>query len=389
VTEPTNELAVRYDDQAPEVYQPAAPAKTDTDSWIEVARPIIHLADQIANTEFVPKALRDNPAAVAAAMLYGREVGLPPLTALNQTHVIEGKPALSAEAMRGLVLGAGHQIEVTETTGAVCTMRGRRRDSGVWTTVRWTIDMARAAGIASKAVWKSYPRAMLQARATAELCRLVFPDVIHGFVAVEEFDGDEARGEGGGKSTVQRKRSTGRKTAPQRQPESAPEPAAIDGPPLPDEGPTETTPAPGATAEGHDGEESARSGLSGSSPSPDPSPAPGVGAPAEPHDAVATPADEASAGEDRPDNRKATRAQQRMLFAGLNRLGVPEDDDGAERRRIAGRLLGRDVESFADLTRTEVTALIDTLAKFADREALWQFLDNLDQPTLDGEDGDQ
>ena len=58
-----------------------------------VAADAEHLAVQIAQTEFVPASLRGKPAAVMAAMLTGHEVGIGPMMALKQIHVVEGRPA--------------------------------------------------------------------------------------------------------------------------------------------------------------------------------------------------------------------------------------------------------------------------------------------------------
>jgi hypothetical protein len=82
--------------------------------------------------------------------------------------------------MRAMVARHGHRIDVIENSNDVCEVKGTRADTGSTATVRWTLDDARMAGLAGKNNWKTYPRAMLLARATSELCRIVFPDVIAG-----------------------------------------------------------------------------------------------------------------------------------------------------------------------------------------------------------------
>lgn len=159
-----------------------------TDSWTEVVAEVAKLAGHIAGTDFVPKAMRDNPAAVAAAILHGREVGFAPMTALAQTHVIDGRVSISAEAMRALVLQHGHQIRIGDMSSSAVTIAGRRAGDDQWASVTWTVEDARRADLTGKTNWKKYPRQMLLARATTELLRAVFPDVIHGLMSTEELD---------------------------------------------------------------------------------------------------------------------------------------------------------------------------------------------------------
>ena len=152
------------------------------------------LAQTIAGTDFVPRGLRGNVAAITAAMLTGREIGIGPMHSLRAIDVIDGRPSLSAELMASLVLRSGHYLWCAESTAETCTMVGRRID---WPDripdqeVTWTIDDAKQAGLAGKGNWQKYPRAMLRARATSELCRGVFADVVErvGYVA-EELGGD-------------------------------------------------------------------------------------------------------------------------------------------------------------------------------------------------------
>lgn len=141
---------------------------------------LTELAARLAGTEFVPKALRGKPAAVLACILTGQELGVGPMQSLAHIHVIEGKPTQSAELMRALVTKAGHRFSVRKLSSAEVTVVGTRSDTGEALEVTWTLEDAKRAGVATKDVWRQYPRAMLLARATSELCRAHFADVLGG-----------------------------------------------------------------------------------------------------------------------------------------------------------------------------------------------------------------
>jgi hypothetical protein len=57
--------------------------RRNTDTWTDVLPAVGDLAGKIAATDFVPDAMRGKPAVVAAAILYGRELGMEPMTALR------------------------------------------------------------------------------------------------------------------------------------------------------------------------------------------------------------------------------------------------------------------------------------------------------------------
>jgi len=168
--------------------------KRDTDGWAAVLPAVGDLAGKVAQTEFVPDAMRGKPAVVAAAILYGRELGLEPMTSLRSVNIIKGRPALTAEAMRAMVLAAGHDIRFQEMTSARCVIVGRRKGQDDTTTVTFTMDDAKKMGVGGGQQYAKMPRQMLAARATSELCRLIFADVIGGLmsdVEAEDIEGTE------------------------------------------------------------------------------------------------------------------------------------------------------------------------------------------------------
>lgn len=146
------------------------------------------LAGQIAQTDFVPDAFKRNPAAVLACMLFGQECGLGPMASLNLTQSIKGKVGLKPEGMRAVVQSHGHRIWPEEYTDTAVTLCGWRKGDpeDVVVRVRWTMDDAKRAKLGGES-WAKYPRAMLMARATAELCRVHFADCTGGLA----YGGDE------------------------------------------------------------------------------------------------------------------------------------------------------------------------------------------------------
>lgn len=304
--------------------------------------PAARLAEAVARTEFVPSGLRGKPDAITACVLFGHEVGIPPMQALAKIHVIDGRPSMSAELMRAMVQRAGHDVWFEDTTTTRATLCGRRAnwpDDRV-SKVTWTMDDAKKAGLDGRQNWRKYPRAMLKARATGELCRDLFADVLGGIsYTVEELqDGDVVDGEivepvAAAKPATQTRKAPARKRAPARSAEPAAALPAAPPPPLPgEEDPVEEPAAAAAEAE-----------VEATPP---------VG-----------PSDE----------------QRRKLFACLAELGVGDD----QRHAWASERLGREVGSFSDLSRDDVSKLID----LAERPAAEDPFD--DDEITDGEIVDQ
>jgi hypothetical protein len=231
----------------PDVYEPRNPR-----AWIELMAPAVELAKAIATTDFVPRAMRNNPAAISAAILYGDEVGIGPMQSLAKIAVIDGRPFIAAEAQRALVFAAGHDLWIEEATNTRVTWCGRRAGSAEVSRITWTMDDAKRAHLEGKPNWRNYPRAMLTARASAELIRDRFADVVGGLAAIEEADdeivGAEVASSGSGTASGPAAAGTKRRRRAPGQPApttaAAPVPVVTSPtlpplPPLPDELPAE------------------------------------------------------------------------------------------------------------------------------------------------------
>jgi hypothetical protein len=159
--------------------------------WAHAADAAYAIATKLVQSSFVPVAFRGKAVEATAAILAGAEVGISPMSALRAFDVIQGVAAPRAITLRAIAQSFGHDIEITETNSTRCTVRGRRKGGERWQSLSWTIDRARDLGLLGKDQWKKQPAAMLIARATAEMARLIAADAILGigYSAEEVADG--------------------------------------------------------------------------------------------------------------------------------------------------------------------------------------------------------
>jgi hypothetical protein len=172
-----------------ELHQPASSLV----AWAEEAKAAHALATSICSTSFAG-AYKGKPQDATAAILKGAEIGLTPLASISAIHLIQGTPALSAMALRALVQSQGHHIWIEKSTDKECVAKGRRKDdpADVEHVSRWTIARAERLGLTGKDNWRRQPEAMLIARATSEIARMVAADALLGIgYSVEELT-DEA-----------------------------------------------------------------------------------------------------------------------------------------------------------------------------------------------------
>lgn len=129
-----------------------------------------------------------NEAAVFAAIVNGRSLGLPAIASLRGTHVIEGKLALSAATIIGLVLKSPLclYLDCIESTGATCTWETQRKDRSPQRKT-FTIEDAKTAGyLKPGGNWAKIPSTMLEWRTGVMLARRVYPDIVGGLYTPEE-----------------------------------------------------------------------------------------------------------------------------------------------------------------------------------------------------------
>lgn len=146
-------------------------------------------AEVLVQSRFLPQDVNTAEKAVAIIMT-GRELGIPPMMAMRQIHIIKGKPTLSAQLMSALVLRnlPGAVLQVVETTDQRCIVEAKRPEYTKPSRFVWTMEDAKRAGLTSNDNWRKFPRDMLRSRCISEACRAVFPDVSNGIYTSEELD---------------------------------------------------------------------------------------------------------------------------------------------------------------------------------------------------------
>lgn len=143
-------------------------------------------AQALASASLLPKSYQRQPANILLAMEYGHALGLDTITAIQSVHVIDGKPTASAQLIGGLVRRAGHRLRVTGDDSHAIAEIVRKDDPDFVFRSEWTITRAQAAGLAGRGSWKTYPAAMLKARAITEVARDACPEALAGVAYTAE-----------------------------------------------------------------------------------------------------------------------------------------------------------------------------------------------------------
>jgi hypothetical protein len=114
----------------------------------------------------------------------GRSIGLPPLIAMSEVHVIKGKPTLGAGAQAALVKASGrYDYRVVAHDNEKCVIRFYEIANGeVIGESQFTLKDAEKAKLLTNVSWQTYPRNMLFARAMTNGVAWFCPDVTLGRV---------------------------------------------------------------------------------------------------------------------------------------------------------------------------------------------------------------
>ncbi|WP_454175347.1 hypothetical protein [Gordonia sputi] len=285
------------------------------------------LAEKMCGTQLVPSIYRGKPEDGTAAILYGAELGLTPIQSLQQIFVVHGTPAIYARTMVALLKRRGYRIWTESSTDESVTVMGQAPD-GTAEASTWTIERATKAGyvptidektgkfktnskgnLIGNEKYLTDPQAMLYAKAAAEVCRKLAPEVLLGISVDDEPAEEEA--------------STPRKVRNEVQ-------------------------APGVE------ELRARMGI--------------AAAPKASSDLAAKPetqqADDTQAGTPEPEVKKPTAAQNRALNALYERAGLAKEN--REGRRIVFASFFPDRELGAQPSADETAHVIAQLEQLAD-----------------------
>lgn len=129
----------------------------------------------------------------AIRLMAGMEAGFSPFASATGVHIINGRPAFSANLLAQAVRRhPDYDYRVLEKTAQLCRIRFLSRGEVLGEEL-FTIEMAERAGLLKNPTWRSYPEAMLFSRALTAGMRTHCPDALGGHPAYtpEELGADD------------------------------------------------------------------------------------------------------------------------------------------------------------------------------------------------------
>lgn len=130
-------------------------------------------------------------------MLLAQAEGVHPAIAMRDYHIVEGKPALKADAMLARFQAGGGKVEWQEYTDSKVSAKFSHPQSPKPVLIEWSLESAAKVQVynkkrggweplTNKYNWKAYPRQMLKARVISEGVRATNPGVSVGIYTPEE-----------------------------------------------------------------------------------------------------------------------------------------------------------------------------------------------------------
>lgn len=158
---------------------------------------ILKFASIVTKTELVPKTYRNKEADAAVAVMYGMEIGLPPLASLQNIAVVNGMPTVWGDAQLSIVQSSGsYEWHKTSYTGKIedgsltAKFEVKRKDMSESVAKEFSIADAQSANLWGKGgTWKTHPKQMLGYKARAFALREAFADILKGIHSAEEMEG--------------------------------------------------------------------------------------------------------------------------------------------------------------------------------------------------------
>lgn len=240
---------------------PMGPRGVSIDSMDSLFR----FSDAVHQSGLAPTTLR-SPQAIMIAIEMGLEVGLPPMAALQNIAVVNGRPTIWGDAQLGIVRSTGeleqfsewYEVNGQKTTRnptdfgddvtAVCKVKRFGFDEQE---CAFSVADAKRAGLWGKAgPWTQYPARMLRYRSRSFALRDAFGDALRGLLTTEEVVDIEAipnvtpKADPSAAPTFKEKRAKKTEPAPTPEPVAA-EPTTVQPDPTPkvEQAPVDPEPA--------------------------------------------------------------------------------------------------------------------------------------------------
>jgi hypothetical protein len=156
----------------------------------------------ILNSRILPEWI-NSVEKLATALIYAKELKMPPLTALKNMYIVKGIPTINVNLMTAIIRANGHYFKIVKEWAiienengkdAYCEVHAYRKNELdennklIVHVVRFSWNEAKLMGLTEKENWKKMPQAMLKARCLAKMARDVYSDICNGFYTPEEID---------------------------------------------------------------------------------------------------------------------------------------------------------------------------------------------------------